>query len=181
MIELVPFGAEHFDALIGWSPDAEFLLQWAGARLRHPLTREQLAELVADAERPGPVARLYAALRRTDSALVGHGELGWIDRDNRDAKLMRIVLAPEARGQGLGEALVRGLVRVGFEELDLHRLDLHVFPFNQSAIRCYERVGFRHEGTLREARRNGDEYWDVCVMGLLRQEWQSARAGAIRS
>lgn len=174
MIELAPFGAKHFDSLIAWSPDASFLLQWAGAGLRYPLTREQLAELVAEAEGTGSTSRLYAALSRRDHALVGHGELGWLDRPNGSAKLMRIVLAPEARGRGLGEALVRELIRVGFEDLGLNRLDLHVFPFNQQAIRCYERVGFRLEGTLRQARRNGDEYWDVCVMGLLRGEWDGA-------
>ena len=172
MIELAPFGAEHFDPLIAWSPDARFLLQWAGAKLTYPLTREQLAKLVTEAGGSGSTARLYAALNGRDHELVGHGELGWLDRENGSAKLMRIVLAPEARGRGLGEALVRELVRVGFEELGLNRLDLHVFPFNGQAIRCYERVGFRREGTLRQARRNEDEYWDVCIMGLLREEWK---------
>lgn len=173
MIELVRFAAEHFDSLIRWSPDADFLLQWAGPGLRHPLTREQLAKLVADAEGPESTGQLYTALRRDDRAVIGHGELGWLDPLNGNAKLMRIVLAPEARGQGLGEALVRELARIGFEEHALHRLDLHVFPFNRQAVHCYERVGFRLEGTLREARRHGDGYWDVCVMGLLRDEWQS--------
>jgi RimJ/RimL family protein N-acetyltransferase len=174
VIELAPFGAKHFDPLIAWSPDASTLLQWAGTGLRYPLTPEQLAKLVTEAEAPGSTARLYAALSRRDRALVGHGELGWLDRHNGSAKLMRIVLAPEARGRGLGAALVRELVRVGFEDLGLNRLDLHVFPFNRQAIACYERVGFRLEGTLRQARRHGDEYWDVCVMGLLRAQWNGA-------
>jgi RimJ/RimL family protein N-acetyltransferase len=42
-----------------------------------------------------------------------------------------------------------------------------VFAFNDAAIRCYERVGFTREGTLRDARRYEEEYWSVVVMSLL--------------
>ena len=144
-IDLIPFDRDVFDLLIEWSPSSEFLLQWAGPGLVHPLTHAQLEDLL---------------------------ELGQLDLRNRSAKLMRILLAPRARGQGLGDALVRALVRVGFEELGLHRLDLNVFDFNESAIRSYERVGFAREGLLREARRHGASYWNVQVMGLLRHEWR---------
>ncbi len=177
MIELVPFEESHFDLLIQWSPSAEFLLQWAGPGLDFPLTREQLAGEFAGAARP-PRARHPFAARATDSGrIVGHGEIGFVDRRNRSARLRRILIGPaELRGKGHGEALVRALVRFAFEELDLHRLELGVFDFNQAAIRCYERVGFVREGTLRESRRRGDEWWSSCVMGLLRDEWRPQRS-----
>lgn len=181
MIELVAFDESHFDPLIAWSDTPAFLLQWAGPGLQHPLTRTQLAALLESGQGEAPSAYLYGVRERASGELVGHAELGNVDRSSDSAKLMRILVGPqELRGRGLGEAVVRELVRVGFAELGLHRLELNVFDFNRGAIRCYERVGFRREGTLREARRNPHppgrepEYWDVCVMGLLRGEWEGA-------
>ena len=174
----MPFEEAHFDLLIRWSPTSEFLLQWAGPGLEYPLDHTQLHELRRSAQADPPLALLYSARRRSDGAIVGHGELSAIDRHNRSARLSRILVgATETRGKGLGEGIVRALVRVGFDELDLHRLDLSVFDFNESAIRCYQRVGFQHEGVLREARRHGDTYWNACVMSLLRPEWDGARGG----
>jgi ribosomal protein S18 acetylase RimI-like enzyme len=189
MIELVPFERSHFDDLISWSPDAEFLLQWAGPGLQHPLDHAQLDALVASAvpvpapnpapDPDSPGTYLFSVVRNADGARIGHAELGLVDRRNQSAKLMRILIGPEdARGQGYGDALVRALVGFGFEELGLHRLDLSVFEFNASARRCYERAGFKLEGILRESRKSGDEYWSTCVMAILRHEWEAGAAAS---
>jgi RimJ/RimL family protein N-acetyltransferase len=53
-------------------------------------------------------------------------------------------------------------------------VSLNVFDFNSAAIRRYEKVGFKQEGMLREARRHGDEYWNACVMSLLEHEFGAA-------
>lgn len=175
MIELIPFDKSHFDLLIEWSPTSEFLLQWAGPGLTYPLTEDQLRLLLQSASGTSPSAYPHSARSRSDGRIIGHGELGFVDRRNLSAELMRILVGPaDLRGKGYGEALVRELVRIGFRELGLHRLDLKVFDFNRSAIRCYERVGFRHEGTLREARKQGNEYWNTYIMGLLSHEWEGA-------
>lgn len=177
-IELVPFEESHFDLLIEWSPTAEFLLQWAGPGLGFPLDREQLGRLLATGQGTSPEAHLFTARRAHDGAVVGHGELGGLDRRNLSARLMRILVTPSARGQGFGTVIVRELTRVGFEELGLHRLTLNVFDFNHAAIRCYERAGFRLEGTLREAGRHQDGYWNVCTLGLLRSEWENGEGSS---
>lgn len=174
MIDLIPFEESHFDLLIEWSPTSEFLLQWAGPGLTYPLDVGQLKRLLDSAHTSPPSLYLFAARQKSDGTLIGHGELGCVDRRNRSAKLMRILVGPpEARGRGLGERIVRDLVRVGFEELGFHRLDLNVYDFNQSAIHCYQRVGFQLEGTLRESCRSNDEYWNTCIMALLRSEWSA--------
>ena len=176
LIRLIPFDQSHFDALIEWTSTSEFLLQWAGPGLTFPLDHKQLNQLLVSARSSPPGAYLFSAQMISDNTVIGHGEIGAVDRRNLNAKLMRILIGPEsARGRGIGKQLVQELVRVGFEELGLHRLDLNVFDFNRSAIHCYERVGFKLEGTLREARRHDGQYWNSCIMGLLRSEWSSAQ------
>lgn len=78
--------------------------------------------------------------------------------------------------RGYGSDALRTLLRFAFEELNLHRVFLHVFDFNERAIRCYEKVGFRHEGRLRQARFTEGRYVDELVMAVLREEWEEARA-----
>lgn len=51
-------------------------------------------------------------------------------------------------------------------------MTLGVFDFNTPAIHCYEKVGFVKEGMLRDARKNGDNYWNLIEMGILEDEWR---------
>ena len=134
-VELVPFGPEHFDQLIAWSPTAETLLQWAGPRFRHPLDRGQLEELLRDP------ALLFTVVSAGE--VVGHAGVGRIDPEAWHASLMRILIGdPARRGRGLGEIIVRRLIEIGFGELDLDRLYLNVLRDNARAIRLYEGLGF---------------------------------------
>lgn len=66
--------------------------------------------------------------------------------------------------------MMRAIVRIGFEELNLHRISLGVFDFNRSAIACYEKAGFRQEDVLRDARRFGDTFWNLVEMSILKPE-----------
>jgi RimJ/RimL family protein N-acetyltransferase len=174
---LVPFSRQQFDLLIEWTPNAEFLLQWAGSQLEYPLTRAQLQLLLETGARKPPSCYLFGVCDPRDGSIVGHGEIGQVDRRNHSAHLMRILLGPpQLRGRGLGGEIVRELARFAFEKLAVHRLSLAVFERNAVAIRCYERVGFRLEGTLRDARCHGSEYWNLCLMAMLRPEWERREA-----
>jgi len=59
------------------------------------------------------------------------------------------------------------LVRIGFSELKLHRLDLGVFDFNKQAIKCYQNCGFEIEGVLKDNMRFGDTFWSSYNMSIL--------------
>ena len=63
-------------------------------------------------------------------------------------------------------------MRWGFREQNLNRIFLRVFEDNPAAIRCYEKVGFRLEGRLRQDRYQDGRYLDTLVMGLLRDEFE---------
>ena len=66
---------------------------------------------------------------------------------------------------------MRAALGVAFDQLQMHRVELAVFDFNQAAIACYERVGFRREGVRREMFRSHDGYWSEIVMSMLESEW----------
>lgn len=59
----------------------------------------------------------------------------------------------------------------GFEILNLNRIGLSVFEYNERGRRCYEKVGLRVEGRRRQAKYWRGRYWDALEMGLLASEW----------
>lgn len=47
---------------------------------------------------------------------------------------------------------------------------------NVASLRVMQKLNMKYEGTLRSHRRSGDERVDDVYYGLLREEWESARA-----
>ena len=70
---------------------------------------------------------------------------------------------------------LRVLVNFCFHEINLNKVKLCVFSFNTCAIRCYERVGFKTEGVLRQEIYRKGKYHDTIVMGMLRCEWHAEK------
>jgi RimJ/RimL family protein N-acetyltransferase len=107
---------------------------------------------------------------------VGTVGLHHIDPADRHGQV-GIYLSPGARGQGNGRAALSKLVVWAFEVMNLHRLSLDVWSYNERAKRCYRDVGFVREGVLREAHYFGGRFWDVEMYGLLAEEYRSASGG----
>ena len=171
-VHLRPFGRADFDRLIASAVSAEFVYQWAGALFTYPLDRPQLERYLLSSIGNPPTTRLFTALDETETP-VGHIELTRIDRHNRAASVARVLVFAGQRGRGIGRAMLTQVLRVGFEELGLHRIELLVFDFNQAAIRAYEQAGMSIEGRLRDVRKVGDDFWSVYQMSMLENEWRS--------
>jgi RimJ/RimL family protein N-acetyltransferase len=77
-----------------------------------------------------------------------------------------------AWGNGYGTAATREMLRIGFEERGLHRIELQVWPDNLRAQCCYLKCGFRVEGMRRQAVRKGESWIDAIAMAILREEWE---------
>jgi RimJ/RimL family protein N-acetyltransferase len=170
-IQLRPFGRGDFDRLIAHAESPEFLYQWAGGLFTFPLDGGQLDRYLLTAVGEPPTTRIYTALDQAGTP-VGHIELTRIDRQHRGASLARVLVFSEHRGQSLGRVLLTQALRVGFEQLGLHRIDLVVFDFNQAAVAAYRRAGMVVEGRLRDVRKVGDTFWSVLQMSMLEDEWR---------
>lgn len=172
MVELRKFTREDFPSLIEWITSPALLYQWAGTIFSFPLTPRQLENYMREAEGREPSRLIYTVVDEVTKENIGHIELNSIDRKNRSACICRVLVGPERqRGRGIGQEMMRKILRVGFEDLDLHRIELNVFDFNQSAIACYEKAGFIREGLHRDVRRIGGEYWSLYRMSMLKDEW----------
>lgn len=82
------------------------------------------------------------------------------------------------RGQGYGNQMIHAALKFGFEDLNLNEIDLGVFDFNSSAIRCYQKIGFQQYDVRQNARKFNDEEWTLVMMKLTKEFWQKHQYGA---
>jgi RimJ/RimL family protein N-acetyltransferase len=108
--------------------------------------------------------------RLDDAKLIGRCVLFSLNPQSRRADI-GYALAPEAWGHGYMHEALLALLRFGFSELDLNRVEADIDPHNQRSAKLLERLGFRQEGLLRERWIVAGEVSDSALYGLLRRDW----------
>jgi ribosomal protein S18 acetylase RimI-like enzyme len=97
----------------------------------------------------GEERRYLKAIRRWHHAAVFVAEADVAD--------LGLMVAADRRGRGIGRALLSAAVDWA-RDAGVTKLELHVFPWNEPAIRLYERFGFEREGVRRgHYLRDGEE------------------------
>jgi len=86
-------------------------------------------------------------------------------------------LGEEFEGRGLVTLACRALVDHAFRSLEAERVEILAEPRNAPSRAVPERLGFRHEGTLRHVAKLNDRFIDHDVYSLLREEWEALRKG----
>lgn len=74
-----------------------------------------------------------------------------------------VYVAPEARGRGVGTALLRRLVRAS-EEAGLWTLQAGIFPENEASLRLHEKAGFRVVGRRERLGKLDGTWRDVLLL-----------------
>jgi ribosomal-protein-alanine N-acetyltransferase len=116
-------------------------------------------------------AMRWAIAPKATGAMIGDCGYNHFDFDNASA-VIGYSLSREFWGRGVMTTCVNEMLRWGFEELDLNRIEATVNVENDRSARVLEKLGFRIEGRLREyRRRRGIFAADSHIFGLLRREW----------
>ena len=103
-------------------------------------------------------------------ALIGTCTIWKIDRGQRRAEL-GIAIGADHWGRGHARVALGRVLRYGFEDLQLHRLEADVDPDNAASLRLFEALGFRREGLLRQRWFMHGRWCDSVLLGLLQPEW----------
>lgn len=115
----------------------------------------------------------YFLIRRlADDRVIGDIGLGGIRFPHGDAFVGLGIGEREFWDLGYGTEALNLILGYAFEELNLHRISLNVFEYNERAICSYKKAGFVIEGKLREYVHRNGRHWDLVYMGILRQEWE---------
>jgi [ribosomal protein S18]-alanine N-acetyltransferase len=122
------------DIVAGWSRSVEEARRWCSIA-EHPFPAERVRGWWEDAD-----VRPWLLVERPDGQPVGYGEL-WLDEEEDEVELARLIVDPARRRSGLGRALVAELVAAA-EATGLSGFLLRVAPDNTAAIALYQAAGF---------------------------------------
>jgi RimJ/RimL family protein N-acetyltransferase len=155
--------------------DADFLLELILDEETKPflglpaeLTRDDLLEEIARSDRePESFGRFVVEAGRE---LVGSLGFRLVNERNRIAEAGRFAIHPSHRGRGIGDEAARLFQRHLLVDLELHRIELQIYGFNERAIAQAERTGYVREGVKRKAYLKNGEWQDAVLFGLVRED-----------
>ena len=168
------FRREDVEIIHSWVNDPAIVqfLSWGV----FPQTRKA-TECFVETQMTGadPLNRAFVVALRDGDGCIGTAGCHQIDWRSRSAELGIVIGKSDCLGKGYGSEAVQLLLAFGFDELNLHRIYLRVFDFNDRALRTYRKCGLTEEGRLREAFFRDGAYHDVILMGILEEEFRSRR------
>lgn len=108
---------------------------------------------------------------KSDFTIIG--DLAILDVDYRERKgSFRIAITDEAfMGSGYGSEALHLIIPYMFNTLNLRKININVYAYNERAIRTYEKLGFVREGIIREDLFFEGQYYDNILMGLFKEEY----------
>lgn len=127
-------------------------------RLKRPKLEQEgdILELAADLTATGEFVGAMTFMYR--STAHQRGELGY-------------TVLPKFAGQGFATEGARALLAIGFDRLNLHRMEARCDARNVASTRVMARAGLRYEALIRENEFVKGEWTDEIVYGMLAEDW----------
>jgi len=161
--------AENIEHLKPWMPWAHFEPTPMEERVNRLKRFRSMFDLGQD--------YIYGIFNPEDTKLIGgtglHTRLGdseleigyWIHKDYIN--------------RGLITESTAALIKVAFEIVHVHRVEIHCDPANLASAAIPKKLGFVHEGTLRAKTPFLERWRDTMIWGLLEDDYSSSPAAAI--
>ncbi|SET61124.1 Protein N-acetyltransferase, RimJ/RimL family [Natronincola peptidivorans] len=129
---------------------------WIGTYEEHKAEIEDESHLV------------FVFRRREDYFIVGYALIR-VDFKSEVFELRRIIVSH--KGLGYGREAMTALLKYAFEEMNMNRFWLDVYPHNRIGIQLYENLGLKREGVLRQSYKSERGYMDQIIYSMLRSEY----------
>ncbi len=114
----------------------------------------------------------FTVVDREKNEPVGRISLTRIDRHADSLDITRFYLGDTSLwGRGVGREILNELLEYCFTFLHMERVTLDYYTGNKRAHTLYESLGFREEGTARNAAKKDGRYYDLHIMSMLRVEF----------
>jgi RimJ/RimL family protein N-acetyltransferase len=170
-VYLRPLEKADAPVIVEWFNDAEIRSRIASWRPMSLAAEEAFIEGLAKSD-----DFVFAVVLKDGDRFVGNTGLHQIDQKNRSGMFGIVLGDKSAWGRGIGTEVTRLMTGWAFDHVNLNRVWLEVYDDNLRAVRVYEKVGYLHEGVLRQALWRDGEYKDVFRMAMVRADWKKIKA-----
>jgi RimJ/RimL family protein N-acetyltransferase len=168
LVRLRALEPEDLDREYTWINDREVTRFLS---MRYPTSRAAEERWLRDRPANDFSNGVFFAIETKDGLHIGNTNLMQAHPEDRKAAFGIMIGDKNYWSNGYGADATVTLLRFGFGEMNLHRVWLHTFDFNERAQACYRKCGFVEEGRLRQHYYGQGRYWDVVVMAVLRDEF----------
>jgi RimJ/RimL family protein N-acetyltransferase len=156
--------------------DAERCYRWMNdpnivrtLKTRYPIAFSNEVEWLERAMHASNNERHFAIERKDDRSHIGNASIHDIDWVSRNAWFGLFVGEPSAWNRGFGGDAIGTLVRFAFDDMNLTKLRINVFDYNDRAKHVLEARGFVQEGKLeRDFYREG-QWHDIVILSIFRE------------
>ena len=156
--------------------DAERCMRWMNdpnivrtLKTRYPIAFQNEIEWLERAMHANHTERHFAIERRDDRTHIGNASIHDIDWVSQTAWFGLFIGEPTAWNRGFGGDSIKTLVRFAFDEMNLGKLRINVFDYNDRAKHVLEALGFVQEGCLRRDFFREGSYHDIVILSRFRE------------
>ncbi len=110
-----------------------------------------------------------------DGTFIGEVSLGSVQRGPFQSAFVGYWVDADHAGQGFVPEGIAVLLRYGFEELGLHRLEAAIVPRNAASRRVVEKLGMREEGIAERFLQIRGTWEDHVRYAITAEEWDQRR------
>lgn len=165
---LSPIDVNDVPIYTAWLNDSEVNanLTLASSVISLETEKEFLQKIAADHN--------YGIIDAETDSLIGNAGLHSVNYLHRNAEIGIFIGDKTYWNKGYGTEALSLLIDYCFEVLNLHNISLKAYSFNTRAIRCYEKIGFKKAGELREAFIYGRKAHNIIFMDILPDDFYGA-------
>lgn len=102
--------------------------------------------------------------------LIGNCDIK-IDERNITGRIGIVIGEKDERNKGYGTEAIKMLLNFGFNECNLHRMDLTLNSENERALKCYKKCGLKVVGTFHEDHFCNGHFVDTLYMEILKDDY----------
>ena len=114
----------------------------------------------------------FAIVKLKGDELIGTVSLEQISHLRRIATLGIFIGEKDGRNKGYGTEAIRLILEYGFKYLNLNNIKLDLMEFNERALACYKKCGFKEYGRRRKCNFINGKYFDTIEMDILAEEFE---------
>ena len=114
----------------------------------------------------------FAIVTLDSDKLIGTVGIERINHINRSGTLGIFIGDKDYREKGYGTEAIKMILDYGFNYLNLNNIKLNLMEFNERALACYKKCGFKEYGRRRKCIFINGKYYDTIEMDILAEEFQ---------
>ena len=137
---------------------------------RYPIAFQNEVEWLERSMNASASERHFAIERRDDRTHIGNASIHDIDWISRTGWFGLFIGEPTAWNRGFGSDAIQTLVRFAFDEMNIRKLRINIFDYNDKARHVLTSRGFVQEGVLRRDFFREGQFHDIVIFSIFRDD-----------